>query len=87
MLQITLHLLGTEFVKKTRSYLLLLSLFWGIIGFFTFIDGLDGKVFDAFCYFVILESIATLVIAPNSHGIHRKVLFIERIIISFLVSH
>ncbi|KJG38741.1 membrane protein [Photobacterium angustum] len=86
MLQITLHLLGTEFVKKTRSYLLLLSLFWGIIGFFTFIDGLDGKVFDAFCYFVILESIATLVIAPNSHGIHRKVLLLKGLLFLFSIT-
>ena len=86
MLQITLHLLGTEFVKKTRSHLLLISLFWGIIGLFTFIDGLDGKVFDAFCYFVILESIATLVIAPNSHGIHRKVLFLKGLLFLFSIT-
>lgn len=83
MLQITLHLLGTEFAKKTRLYLLLLSFSWGIIGFFTFIDGLDGKIFNAFCYFVILESIVTLVITPNIHGIYRKVFVLKSLLFLF----
>ncbi len=77
MLQIALLLLGSSFVKRTLPYLLPLSLLWGFTGMAIFIDGLDGVIFDGFCYFILLESITTLMITPTVIGFQRNIILVK----------
>lgn len=77
MLQIAMLLFGAQFVKSKILYLLGFTSLWGATGILIFIDGLDGKIFDTFSYFLLLESLTTLIVAPNGFGLQRNILFFK----------
>ncbi|PSV57135.1 hypothetical protein C9J41_12020 [Photobacterium sp. GB-50] len=80
MLQIAMLLFGAPFVKSKIFHLLGFSTLWGFAGLLIFIDGLDGKVFDSFSYFLLLESLTTLIVAPSGLGLHRNILIFKGLI-------
>jgi uncharacterized membrane protein HdeD (DUF308 family) len=69
MIRLALLLLGPEFVRRRWHVLALVSSLWAVLGAALVIDSLDGRFWfpiHIFGYFLILESVVTLV-ATTSH--------------------
>lgn len=76
MLQIALLLMGANFVRRNAPMLFLVSLLWSAAGAMVFIDGIVEQSYfplHVFGYFMLAESLLTLITASGTHGARRAI--------------
>ncbi|HGM6858790.1 MFS transporter [Serratia rubidaea] len=87
MLQLALLLSGADFVRRYAPLLAVIGLLWGGLGVSIFIDGLQGIRYfplHIFGILLLIESLATLILAPGGVGAQKAVLYFKGGIFCFV---
>ncbi len=87
MLQLALLLTGAGFVRRNAPLLGILGLLWGGLGVSIFIDGLQGErhfPLHIFGSLLLVESLATLMLAPSGVGAQKAVFYFKGGIFCFV---
>ncbi|EIR1700684.1 MFS transporter [Escherichia coli] len=87
MIQLALLLFGDDFIFSKRKQIILFGILWSTFGTIIFIDGLDGVTYFPLRFFGLLlltESLVTLIIASESNGGQKTLLYFKGGIFCFI---